>query len=136
MVILKNTKLCNVSGLTGPFSVGEDLNGGVMPCAFEAVVSGHSPHPWWVRDLGGVLNSGIKKLLIKINIPNKNEDTCFLDRHASLAMTHFPSSLRGAKRRSNPGFLKCLEYRILIEMLNLLFSESAINIKLVKFSKK
>jgi hypothetical protein len=30
-------------------------------------------------------------------------------------MTHFPSSLRGAKRRSNPGFLKCLEYSIFEE---------------------
>jgi hypothetical protein len=48
---------------------------------------------------------------IKIDIPIVLENTLFLDCFASLAMTLFSSSLRGAQRRSNPGIFKFIEHR-------------------------
>ncbi|MBY0461836.1 MAG: hypothetical protein K2Q34_01480 [Alphaproteobacteria bacterium] len=45
-------------------------------------------------------------ILSYINTKKKNEESNLLDRHASLAMTDSPSSLRGAQRRGNPGTLK------------------------------
>ncbi len=51
------------------------------------------------------------------NILKGNKITCFLDRHATLAMTTLRHGEEPQRRRGHPGIFKYVEYKILLQGL-------------------